>query len=65
VYTPVYMMTKGGPSDSTKVVVYDIWEEAFSFLDAGYASALSMILLAIVLLVAIAQLRVTRADDEY
>jgi multiple sugar transport system permease protein len=65
VYTPVYMMTKGGPLDSTKVVVYYIWEQAFAFLEAGYASALSMILLAIVLLVALAQLRVTRSDLEY
>ena len=65
VYTPVYMMTKGGPLDSTKVVVYYIWEQAFAFLEAGYASALSMILLLIVLLVALAQLRVTRSDFEY
>ena len=65
VYTPVYMMTKGGPLDSTKVVVYYIWEQAFAFLEAGYASALSMILLLIVLLVALAQLRVTRSDVEY
>src|SRR5262249_1019192 len=64
VYTPVYMMTKGGPLDSTKVVVYYIWEQAFAFLEAGYASALSMILLAIVLVVALAQLRVTRSDFE-
>lgn len=65
VYTPVYMMTKGGPLESTKVVVYYIWEQAFAFLNAGYASALSMILLGIVLLVAVAQLRLTRAEHEY
>lgn len=65
VYTPVYMMTKGGPVDSTRVAVYYIWERGFAFLEAGYASALSMILLVIVLAVSLVQLRVTRTDYEY
>jgi ABC-type sugar transport system permease subunit len=64
VYTPIYIMTKGGPLDATKVVIYYMWERAFAFLEAGYASALAMIFLVLVLAVAMVQLRVTRSRVE-
>ena len=42
-------MTKGGPLNSTKTIVYYIYERAFENLDMGIASAASFILLVIVL----------------
>jgi multiple sugar transport system permease protein len=54
VFVPVYQMTKGGPLDSTKVLVYYIYQQGFRFQDMGYASALSMVTL--VILVAISYL---------
>ena len=65
VYTPIYIMTKGGPVDSTKVIVYYMWERAFAFLEAGYASALAMMFLVLVLAVAAVQLWLTRSGVEY
>ena len=46
----IYLMTKGGPSNSTNMFVYYIYQVAFRFWDFGYASALTVILLVILLL---------------
>ena len=50
VFAEIYVMTKGGPLDSTKTIVYYIYERAFENLDLGYASALAVVLLIIVML---------------
>lgn len=42
-------MTKGGPLNSTKTIVYYIYERAFENLDLGYASALAVVLLVVVM----------------
>ncbi len=39
VFVEIYVMTKGGPLDSTKTIVYYIYERAFENLDIGLASA--------------------------
>ncbi len=49
VFVEIYVMTRGGPLDSTKTIVYYIYEKAFENLDLGIASAASVILLVIVL----------------
>lgn len=49
VFVEIYMLTKGGPLNSTKTIVYYIYERAFENLDMGIASAASFILLIIVL----------------
>jgi len=45
----IYLMTKGGPSNSTNMFVYYIYQVAFRFWDFGYASALTVILLILLL----------------
>lgn len=50
VFAEIYVMTKGGPLNSSKTIVYYIYERAFENLDLGYASALAVILLVIVML---------------
>ncbi len=49
VFAEIYVMTKGGPLNSSKTIVYYIYERAFENLDLGYASAMSVVLLVIVL----------------
>ncbi|WP_342538081.1 sugar ABC transporter permease [Sporosarcina sp. FSL K6-1540] len=49
VFGQIYVMTRGGPVDSTKVLVYYIWETAFKHFDMGYASALAFVLFFILL----------------
>lgn len=48
-FTPVYMMTKGGPLDSTDVVGYHIYSTAWRGFQIGQASAQSFLLLLVVL----------------
>ena len=49
IFAEIYVMTKGGPLNSTKTIVYYIYEKAFENLDLGYASAMAVILLAVVM----------------
>ena len=49
VFAEIYVMTKGGPLDSSKTIVYYIYERAFENLDLGYASAMAVVLLIIVM----------------
>ncbi|MEZ4707098.1 MAG: sugar ABC transporter permease [Caldilineaceae bacterium] len=65
VFVPVYTMTRGGPLDSTKVIVYYIYQNGFLFADMGYASAISIVTLLLLLIVSAIQMRLFRSDVEY
>jgi len=41
----LFILTKGGPNDATKLILYYIWEMAFAFFDAPHAAALTMLVL--------------------
>jgi len=60
VFTQIYVMTAGGPVNSTTVIVYEIYQKAFLFLRMGEASALAYVLFIIVLILSLLQLRVLR-----
>ncbi|MEK5465236.1 sugar ABC transporter permease [Paenibacillus sp. FSL R7-0210] len=55
VFGQIYVMTQGGPSNSTKVLVYYIWEKAFKLFQMGYASALAFVLFFVVLILTLLQ----------
>jgi multiple sugar transport system permease protein len=63
VFVPVYQMTQGGPLDSTKVIVYYIYQQGFRFQDMGYASAISIVTLVMLLIISWFQMRVLRSED--
>lgn len=50
VFAEIYVMTKGGPLNSTKTLVYYIYERAFENLDLSTAATASVVLLVIILL---------------
>lgn len=58
----VYVMTYGGPLNSTSTVVFSLYRTAFTFFDFGYAAAMAVVLFLIVMLLAIIQLRFRRAS---
>jgi multiple sugar transport system permease protein len=64
IFTPIYVMTKGGPSGSTRTVVYYIYQLGFVRNEMGYASAISVILLLLILAISIVQLRIGRVDHD-
>lgn len=49
VFTPAYILTQGGPGSATRVLPMFIFEHGFTFLNMGYASAASMVLLVLLL----------------
>lgn len=53
VFAEIYVMTKGGPLNSTKTIVYYIYERAFENLDLSLSSAASVVLLIIILIFSI------------
>ncbi len=48
VFTEVYVMTKGGPLNSSKTLVYYIYEKAFENLNLGYAAAMGFVLFIVI-----------------
>lgn len=50
VFAEIYVMTKGGPLNASKTIVYYIYERAFENLDLGFASAMAVVLLIIVMI---------------
>lgn len=63
-----YVMTQGGPADSTLSVVLLMYEEGFRWWNLGYGAAIAFLLFALILLVSLVQLRLQRralaAGDE-
>ena len=53
VFAEIYVMTKGGPLNSTKTIVYYIYERAFENLDLSMAATASVVLLAVILIFSI------------
>jgi sn-glycerol 3-phosphate transport system permease protein len=46
----IYIMTGGGPNNATNMLLFDLWQTLFSFNDYGQASALSVILILVLLI---------------
>jgi sn-glycerol 3-phosphate transport system permease protein len=51
----VVVMTRGGPDNATSLLLFYIYEIGFRFWDSAYAAALTMVLLALLAVVALAQ----------
>ncbi len=57
VFTIILAMTQGGPLNSTRTIVYHIYEQGIQYDEMGYASAAAVILLLIVGLFTFVQLK--------
>lgn len=62
-FESVYVLTRGGPQDATVTLGYFIWAKAFQEYDMGYASAAGLVLWAIMITLAGANLLLTRRRD--
>jgi sn-glycerol 3-phosphate transport system permease protein len=51
----IMVMTKGGPDNTSSLLLFYIYEVGFKFWDTGYAAALTMVLLVLLALFAVAQ----------
>lgn len=64
VFDQAYVLTKGGPGNSTVTMVYYIYNKGFGSLEMGYASALSFVLFVIILVFSLANARLSNPDSE-
>ncbi|QID34688.1 sugar ABC transporter permease [Streptomyces albus] len=64
VFTEPYVMTGGGPEDSTVTVMFLVYRYAFVYNDFGTASALSLLLLLVLAAFSALYLRATRGAGE-
>lgn len=55
VFAQIQVLTGGGPGNSTTILVYYLYEQAFQFNHLGYGSALAVVLFAVVLVLTLLQ----------
>ncbi|MHB0876302.1 MAG: carbohydrate ABC transporter permease [Anaerolineae bacterium] len=60
VFTQAYVMTRGGPVNSTLFYLLYLYLNAFRFFQMGYASAMAWVLFVIILVLTLIQFRVAR-----
>ena len=65
VFTSIYVMTGGGPTRSTDVFVYHIYQAAWEQLRMGYASAMSWVLFVIIMIATWIQFKLMGREVEY
>ncbi|MEV0290112.1 MULTISPECIES: sugar ABC transporter permease [unclassified Kribbella] len=61
-FDQVYILTDGGPANSTTMMTYEIYKSAFREFRMGYACAQSLVLFALLLVLTLANRRITGGD---
>jgi putative chitobiose transport system permease protein len=56
-------MTQGGPRNSSKTVVYYLYEQAFSELEIGYACTIGLVLFLVILALSVVNLSLSQGRD--
>jgi multiple sugar transport system permease protein len=59
------IITKGEPQNATRVLALNIYDEAFKYMNMGYASAMATVLLFIILIITLVQLHIGSSQWEY
>lgn len=60
VFEEVFIMTQGGPRNSSKTIVYYVYEQAFQDLEISYACTVGLVLFLLILVLSIIRLALTR-----
>ena len=64
-FTQIHLLTRGGPVDATRVLVYSIYQDAFQNFQFGFASAQAVILLLLVMALTLIQFRFVERRVHY
>ena len=64
VFEEVYIMTQGGPVNSSKTVVYYLYEQGFQYLEMSYACAMGLVLFLIILVLSLLNLRLSSQSNQ-
>ena len=65
VFDTVAVLTEGGPSKATEVLLYTMYQEGFSFFRAGYAAAITAVFLLFVLALTLLKARIAEKRVHY
>jgi len=65
VFVSVSVMTQGGPLDSTRVITYYLYEQAFENMKFGYSSAIAVVMFIIMLCFTILQFKASKRRTFY
>ena len=65
VFEEVYILTQGGPGNSSKTVVYYLWEQGFRYIEISYACAMGLILFLVILVFSLLNLRLSSYGNPY
>lgn len=65
VFDQVYVTTQGGPGSATEVINYNIYATGFQNFDVGSASAMSLLLFGVILVITVIQFRFFRSRTTY
>ncbi len=65
VFDQIFVMTQGGPINSTNVFVYYLYQNAFKFFEAGYASSIAVVFFAIIMTLTFVQTRLANRWVHY
>lgn len=57
VFGQVYILTNGGPSNSTTTIAHQIYKNGFELYNMGYASAMAVVLMAAILLITLVNMK--------
>jgi putative chitobiose transport system permease protein len=64
VFEEIYIMTQGGPRNSSKTIVYYLYEQAFTNLEISYACTIGLVLFLIILGLSVLRLALDRSTGE-
>ncbi len=56
----VYIMTKGGPANSTSLAIFYIYQQAFQFNEYGYAAAMASVLVVVLMAITVLMFLLTQ-----
>ena len=61
----LFILTKGGPDNASNLLLYYIYQTAFSFFDTSYAATLTVVLLALLAALALVQFQLIERRVHY
>ena len=65
VFEQVNIMTGGGPANATTTIIHQVYLNGFTYFNMGYASAQSVLLIIIVLIVTMVNFKINSQSSEY
>jgi putative chitobiose transport system permease protein len=65
VFEEVFIMTQGGPRNSSKTLVYYVYESAFRDLEISYACTIGLVMFLIILTLSVIRLSISRKTEDF